>query len=67
MQLSGEISFDRLVLSDSPKLTHETLVNILYALKRTENTKKLILGKVNLEKLTDNEKAIATEKNWTLS
>lgn len=67
MKLSGEISFDRLVLSSSTKLTHETLLNILYALKRTENTKKLILGKVNLEKLTDNEKAIATEKNWTLS
>ena len=67
IQLTGKISFNRLVLSDSTKLTHETLLSILYALENTENPKKLILGKINLEKLTDNEKAIATEKNWTLS
>lgn len=67
IQLTGKISFNRLVLSDSTKLTHETLLSILYALENTENSKKLILGKINLEKLTDNEKAIATEKNWTLS
>lgn len=67
IQLTGKISFNRLVLSDSTKLTHETLLSILYALENTENPKKLTLGKINLEKLTDNEKAIATEKNWTLS
>ena len=67
IQLTGKISFNRLVLNDSTKLTHETLLSILYALENTENPKKLTLGKINLEKLTDNEKAIATEKNWTLS
>ena len=64
---TGKISFNRSVLSDTTKLTYETLLSILYALENTENPKKLILGKINLDKLTDNEKAIATEKNWTLS
>lgn len=52
------------------KLTHDSLMNILNALKNlvgTGTTRTLTLGATNLAKLTDAEKAIATEKGWTLA
>ena len=51
------------------KLTHDAIVAALNALTDLTGvtSKKLILGSVNLAKLTDEEKAIATNKNWTLS
>lgn len=59
-------------LSWSTKLTHGSLMSVINALKDySENTSgiahKLILGSTNLDKLTDEEKAIATEKGWTLA
>ena len=48
------------------KLSHESLMSILYALKDGANL-TCTLGKSNLAKLTDAEKAIATEKGWTLT
>ena len=48
------------------KLSHESLMSILYALKDGANL-TCTLGKLNLAKLTDGEKAIATEKGWTLA
>lgn len=51
--------------SDCTELTHDSLMSIINALSST--TKKTInLGTTNLEKLTDDEKAIATTKGWTL-
>ena len=58
-----------------PLLTHESLINILNALYDYVNgeldgsskDKTLTLGTINLEKLTDAEKAIATQKGWTLA
>ena len=58
-----------------PKLTVESLVNVLNALydftgnSETPNSNqgKLALGATNLAKLTDEQKAIATNKGWTLS
>lgn len=50
-------------------LSKESLLNILGCLKdfsETSTTKVLTLGESNLEKLTDAEKAIATEKGWTI-
>lgn len=54
------------------KLSVESLLSILYGLKDyRENTSgktyTLTLGKTNLAKLTDEQKAIATEKGWTLA
>lgn len=68
-----------LKLSTSTKLTHESLINVinnLYDLNLNENlsvdgvcqyTQSLVLGETNLAKLTDEEKAIAVSKGWTLS
>lgn len=54
-------------LSDSTKLTPETLVNLLNNLKQTTTEKTLTLGADNLAKLTDEQKAIATNKGWILA
>ena len=50
----------------SPLLTHESLINILNVIG-TVTGKTLQLGSVNLAKLTAEEKAIATNKGWTLT
>jgi hypothetical protein len=54
----------------STKLTYESLMSIINALKDfsgTGGTRTCTLGEANLAKLTDAEKAIATEKGWTLA
>lgn len=57
-----------LSLSDSPLLTHESLLNVINeAADVTSSPKTLTLGSTNLAKLTDEEKAIATSKGWTLA
>lgn len=48
------------------KLSRESLLSILYALKDGASL-TCTLGTVNLAKLTDEEKAIATEKGWILA
>ena len=60
---------NNLNLSASTKYTHDTILSWLNALyDRTGlSTYKLIIGTTNLNKLTDEEKAIATNKNWTLA
>ena len=60
-----------LSLSACTKLTHESLMSVIGCLKDfvaegSGTTKTLTLGVTNLAKLTDGEKAIATEKGWTL-
>ena len=57
--------------SFSKNLTHESLMNIinnLYDIKTKGcNAQKLILGTTNINKLTSEEIAIATNKGWTIS
>lgn len=51
-------------------LTHESLMSIINALKNLSGSGKtltLTIGSDNLAKLTDSEKAIATQKGWTLA
>ena len=52
------------------KLTHESLMSIINALAHFSSSSKVYrycqLGSANLAKLTDEEKAIATSKGWTL-
>lgn len=59
---------ENLSLSDSTNLTKESLLNVINeAADVTANPKTLTFGATNLAKLTDEEKAIATNKGWTLA
>ena len=68
---SANYTFYQVHLNESPKLTHESLLNVinnLYDIKTKGcNAQKLVLGTSNLAKLTAEEIAIATEKGWTVS
>lgn len=58
-----------LSLSYSPLLTHESLINVinnLYDLNLNGKLGTLTLGTTNLNKLTADEIAIATNKGWTV-
>lgn len=61
-QIGNNIDF-----SESPLLSKESINNIISVLINTTTTKTLSLGTTNLAKLTDEEKAVATEKGWTLA
>lgn len=66
----ANFSYYKLDLSYSPKLTHDSLMNVingLYDIKTKGcNPQQLILGSTNLEKLTAEEIAIATNKGWNV-
>ena len=52
----------------STNFTREALLEIIGNLKaQTSGSKKLTMGSTNLAKLTDEDKAIATNKGWTLA
>lgn len=52
---------------DTCPLSHESLLNIINALPTVSSTKTIKLGTSNLNKLTDEEKALATAKMWSLT
>jgi hypothetical protein len=54
-------------LSDCTKLTRTSLVSVICALANDGTTHTLTLGTTNLAKLSDAEKAMATQKGWTLA
>lgn len=63
-------NYGGLGLSHCPNLTHDSLmsaINNLYDLTTINRECNLILGSTNLEKLTAEEIAIATNKGWTVS
>ena len=51
----------------SAKFTREALLEIIGNLKTVTTTKRLTMGATNLAKLTEEDKAIATNKGWTLA
>lgn len=59
-----KVSFN---ISYSTSFTKEALVEILNNLATVTTTKTLTMGATNLAKLTDEDKAIATNKGWTLA
>ena len=67
----ANISSYKLVLYDSPELTHDSLMNVinnLYDIKTKGcNPQGLVLGSINLNKLTSEEIAIATNKGFNVS
>ena len=54
-------------LAQSTNLSENAIVEILNNLASVSSTQTLTLGSTNLAKLTDEEKAIATGKGWTLA
>ena len=54
-------------ISSSTNFTESALVEILNNLATVTSTTTLTMGSTNLAKLTDEEKAIATNKGWTLA
>lgn len=72
LTVEGTITVNRyytLELDDSPLLTVDSLLNVLNALADNTGgtTCRIVLGSTNLAKLTDEQKAIATNKNYTLA
>lgn len=72
LTVNGVIKITGLNLSQSSKLTHDSLMSVINALfdhktAGTSGTFTLTLGSTNLAKLTDAEKAIATQRGWTLA
>lgn len=57
-------SFD---LSMATNMGESALVKVLNSLASVTDTQTLTLGETNLAKLSDDEKAIATAKGWTLA
>lgn len=53
--------------SRAVNLDHESLIGIIGKLPTTTSTLTLTLGVANLLKLSDDEKAVAIEKGWTLA
>ena len=58
------IDFD---FSAMTKLTKQSLINIMNEAATVTGGQVLTFGSANLSKLSDEEKAIATNKGWTLA
>ena len=56
-----------LSLSASNNLTHDSIMVIINGLQTVTETQTLTLGSTNLDKLTEADKKIATNKGWTLA
>lgn len=54
-------------LSSSTMLSHDSLIRVINNLDTVTTATTLTLGTINLAKLTDDEKAVATGKGWTLA
>lgn len=72
LTIEGTIGKNGFNVQWSPLLTHDSLMSIVNALQdKTADTSGtswvVTLGATNIAKLTDEEKAIATEKGWTLA
>ena len=65
LAIGGIIGQNGFNVTDCP-LTRESLLSILNALKDGVSGLTVTLGANNLAKLTDSEKAIATNKGWVL-
>ena len=68
---SANYSYYKLDLSQSGRLTEQSLINVLnnlYDIKTKGcNPQQLVVGSTNLAKLTAEEIAIATNKGWSVS
>ncbi len=70
LTMSGVVAAGTFDVSACTLLTYDSLMSIISCLKDLSGdgtTKTCTLGATNLAKLTDSEKAIATQKGWTLA
>lgn len=70
--IEGTIGQNGFNVQWSNKLTHDSLLSILNALEdktsdNSETTWTIGLGPINIAKLTETEKEIATQKGWTIA
>ncbi len=68
IRFEGEIG-NNIDFSSCTKLSHDSLMSIINHLATLESgvNRTLTIGSTNLAKLSDAEKAIATQKGWTLA
>ena len=64
--LLPNIDMSYLGLNNSPNLTVDSIVGLLNALPTTTNGYSFQIGQTNIDKLSEEQKAIATTKGWTL-
>lgn len=67
LEVVDTISKSGFDFSSCPLLSHDSIMNVINALVATTSSKKVTFGATNLAKLSDEEKAIATDKGWTLA
>ena len=60
------IDMSNIGLNDSTELTVDSIVGLLNALPQSDKGYSFKIGSVNIDKLSDEQKAIATNKGWTL-
>ena len=60
------INLNNIRLNTCQKLTVDSIVGLLNALPNTTHNYSFQIGEVNIAKLSDDQKAIATNKNWQL-
>ena len=61
-----DIDLSYISLNSCSKLTVDSIVGLLNALPTTTHNRSFQIGEVNIAKLSDEQKAIATNKNWRL-
>ena len=61
-----DINMSYISLNSCPKLTVDSIVGLLNALPQSTHNYSFQIGQTNLNKLSDEQKAIATNKNWRL-
>ena len=60
------INLSNIGLNSCSKLTVESIVGLLNALPQSTHNYSFQIGQVNIDKLSEEQKAIATNKNWRL-
>ena len=61
-----DIDMSDIYLNNCPKLTVDSIVGLLNALPQSTHNYSFQIGQVNIDKLSEEQKAIATNKNWRL-
>ena len=61
-----DIDLSYISLNSCPKLTVESIVGLLNALPQSTHNYSFQIGQTNIDKLSEEQKAIATNKNWRL-